>query len=760
MMKKIVSVIMVVLIVISATITLTGGKATEKISPTMEISADRISYAINDRLYGINLENTGNAIDGGLVSNLVNNNSFEHADTYEASWNITTKAHEILSEDGLNENNSNYLSVTVDKQGTIENIGYNEFYNYKSYQVNQKLSKTGDMSFRANVSYSFSAFFKNEDYEGTITLSLSANGNKEKYQFNLDTCEDWTNITLQIKSDATADGSMLLTCDGTGTFYMDYVTLTPENSYGYNSEKWTYASLRNDLVNSMKELSPAFIRFSAGEFDESETLEDLGSWKNTIGNPQERKQSYTKGEKNVYYINSNLMGMYEYLLLCEDVGADAIPMVNGGILSSSKSQYVDMSNKYANGTITEDTWQKYIDEISLRPEMDEFGNYVQNILDLIEYANGDVATEWGAKRVADGHNEPFGLKYIAVGNGEFGDVYWRNFDAIYKIIKENHPEITIVSCFGDEINKDDNKNALEKVNALYPDVIFTENNSVGGGTLYKNLYKYDNYGRTGAKIAVGEYGVNTTVGDTLTKNNIWSAIENAAFLTSLERNSDLVQMASYQTFFSKINAQTTDTSAVWFSSSEVIYTPDYYMQMMFANNMGTNCISSEFNMEEDGIYHSITVDTEEKVIYVKITNNSRKPQKINISLDGFNNVKNPSVQYMSENFKSACNEPGQLLHVAPVEARLKIDNNTIPYDIGGFSINVIRIPYDTNDGSSIYELPTMDIVSPYIPTNVGLIVSGSVLGIAVITSAVIILVRIRHHKIVLGNKKKEDNKNE
>ena len=115
---------------------------------------------------------------------------------------------------------------------------------------------------------------------------------------------------------------------------------------------------------------------------------------------------------------------------------------------------------------------------------------------------------------------------------------------------------------------------------------------------------------------------------------------------------------------------------------------------------------------------------------------------------------------MSENFKSACNEPGQLLHVAPVEARLKIDNNTIPYDIGGFSINVIRIPYDTNDGSSIYELPTMDIVSPYIPTNVGLIVSGSVLGIAVITSAVIILVRIRHHKIVLGNKKKEDNKNE
>ena len=757
MMKKIVSVIIVIMIFISATFTLTGATASEKILPTMKISADRISYAINDRLYGINLENTGNAIDGGLVSNLVNNNSFEYEDIHEASWNITAKSHEILSEDGLNENNSNYLSVTVDKQGTIENIGYNEFYNYKSYQVNQKVSKTGDMGFRANESYSFSAFFKNVDYEGTITLSLSANGNKEKYQFNLDTCEDWTNITLQIKSDVTADGSMLLTCDGTGTFYMDYVTLTPENSYGYNSVKWTYASLRNDLVNSIKELSPAFIRFSAGEFDESEALEDLGSWKNTIGNPQERKQSYTQGEKNVYYINTNLMGMYEYLLLCEYVGADAIPMVNGGILTSSKKQYVDMSTKYGNGAITEEDWQKYLDEMSLRPETEEFEEYVQNILDLIEYANGDATTEWGIKRVTDGHKESFGLKYIAIGNGEFGDVYWRNFDAIYKAIKEKHPEITIVSYYGDEIIKDDHKKSLETANTLYPDVVFAENNSVGGGNLYKNLYKYDNYGRTGAKIAVGEYGVNTTVGDTLTKNNIWSAIENAAFLIGLERNSDLVQMASYQTIFSKINAQTTDTSAVWFSSNEVIYTPDYYMQMMFANNVGTNYVSSEFNMEEDGIYHSITVDTEEKVIYVKIANNSRKPQKINISLDGFNNVKNPSVQYMSENFKSACNEPGQLLHVAPVDARLKIDNNTIPYDIGGYSVSVIRIPYDTNDGSTIYELPTMDIISPYIPTNVGMIISGSVLGIAVITGAVILLVRVSHHKKVLSTKKKEEN---
>ena len=756
-MKKALSVTLALLIILSATFALIGGKAAEKILPTMTISADKISYDISDKLYGISLENTGNAIDGGLVSNLVNNNSFEYTKSPDASWNFGVKAYEFLSEDFLNENNKNYLSVTVEEQGTIENIGYNEFYNYKSYQINQKASKTGDMGFKSNTSYSFSAFFKNVDFDGTITLSLSAEGNKEKYQFNLDNCEEWTKINLQIKSDVTADGSMLLTCEGSGTFYMDYVTLTPENSYGYNSDKWSYTSLRSELVNSIKTLTPAFIRFSAGEFDGVEAIEDLGSWKNTVGLPQERKQAYSYTEKSVYYVNSNLMGMYEYLLLCEDVGAQAVPVMNAGVLTSSKDKYSDNLNKYNSGAITEEAWQEYLDEISLRPETEEFANYVQSILDLIEYANGDETTQWGAKRIADGHQEAFNLQYIAMGNGDFGDVYWRNFDAIYGAVKEKYPEITIITNFGDVTVKEENKRSVEKNSSLYSDIILSEDCVVSGGNLYKNSYKYDNYGRTGAKIAVGEYGVDTTVGDTLTKNNIWSAIENASFLISLERNSDLVQMSAYKTFFSKINAQTTDTSAVWFSSNEIVYTPDYYMQMLLANNLGTKYVSTEFNMEEDGIYHSVTVDTEKKVVYVKIANNTRKTQRINISLEGFENAKNPSVQYMDENFKSACNEPGELLHVAPVEARLKIDNNTIPYDVSGYSINVIRIPYDTNSGSEVYELPTMDIISPYIPTRVGLIVSVSVLATGLITGAIILLVRISHHKNVLGNKKKEKN---
>ena len=749
-MKKILAVVLAVITIATVNLTLVGSKASKKISPTMTISADNISHPVSDRLYGLSLENKGNAIDGGLVANLVNNNSFEYEKNPVASWNLNIKEYELLSKGGLSQNNETFLSVTIEGNGTIENVGYNEFYNYKTYQINQKVVKTGDIGFKANKTYMFSAYFKNEDYDGTITLSLSADGNKEKYQFNLDNYEDWTKVNLEIKSDVTADGSMMLTCEGDGTFYMDYATLVPVDSYGYNWEKWIYTSLKTESVNAIKQLSPSFIRFSAGELDERSALKDLGSWKDTIGPVESRKQSYTYNEKGVYFINTNMMGMYEYLNLCDEIGAVAVPVMNSGIMVSAKDEYVEMAEKYSKGAITDKEWQAYLDEISLRPDTKEFNKYIESIFDLIEYANGDETTEWGARRIEDGHTEAFNLQCIAIGNGHFGDLYWRNFDAIYNAIKEEYPDIQIISCVGEK--EQDSKDPSSN----YTDIIVSEHYSVEGGELFKNVYKYNDYDRSDAKLMISEYGVNTKVGDTLTKNNIWSAIENAAFLTGIERNSDMVQMISYSTFLSKINAQTTDTSLVWFNSSEMIFTPDYYMQMIFANNMGTNYVETDFDMEEKGIYQSVTVDTEEKVIYLKIINSSRKPQKINISLEGFNNPNNPSVQFMDETFKSACNEPEEQLHVAPVEARLQIDNNVIPYSIEGYSISVIRIPYDTNNGSALYKLPIMPIISPYIPSSIGIIISCCVVMLAVIMALVIAVVRIRHHKKAMADAEQAD----
>ena len=182
-------------------------------------------------------------------------------------------------------------------------------------------------------------------------------------------------------------------------------------------------------------------------------------------------------------------------------------------------------------------------------------------------------------------------------------------------------------------------------------------------------------------------------------------------------------------------------------------TPDYYMQMLFANNMGTNYVSLDDSFNEEGIYRSVTVDVNKKVIYVKLVNSTKTPYKININLDGFVNVNNPSAQYMSENFKSACNEPNQDLHVAPVQTELVVKDNTIAYEVGSYSVNVIRIPYDKNDGSDLFELPKTALIVPFIPSFVGVVISCVLVAFVLTTGAVILLVRLKHHKKVKNKQK-------
>ncbi len=736
-MKRTLAFSMAIMLILVSVISFTGSSVSDKIIPSLNISAENISYEISDSLYGISLENKGNAVDGGIVANLVNNNSFEYMDNPIAAWEVSASNYSVnaLAEDRISELNSNYLTVSVDGEATLKNLGYAERYNYKTYQVNNKKVNSADMSFYKNEIYHFFAYFKNIDYVGTITLTLLAEGNQEKYQFNIDNCTEWMPINLEIKSDVTSDGALLLTFEGTGDLCVDQVNLVPMSSYGYGNSEWKYMTLRSDLMQALYDLSPSFIRFSFGDT----------SWKNTIGPLETRIQEYNHISKNEFNVTSNAMGMYEYLLMCHDLNCLAIPVINAGIKSSDVKSYNDNLAKYENGSITEEAWQQYLDEISYCPETDEFNEYLQDVFDLIEYANGDETTLWGAKRIEDGHNDSFKLQYIAVSQGEFGELYKRNFDAIYKAVTEKYPDIKIISCQNDKDTVSEN---LE-----YANVLSDEHYIVDGGQLFKQVHRFDEYERSGAGVIVSEFSVDTNVGDTLTKNNIWSAIENAAFLTGIEKNGDLVKMTSYETPLAKINAQVNDTSLMWFSSHSIVYTPDYYMQMLFANNVGTNYISTEESFEENGIYHSVTVDTTNKVIYVKLVNSTKTPSKINLNLDGFKNVNNPTVQYMSESFKSACNEPSEDLHVAPVEAELTVKDNVITCDVGTYSINVVRIPYDTNDGSALFELPETDLIVPFIPSAVGIALSCFIVFAILMTGAIILIVRLKHHKKLRENEK-------
>lgn len=746
-MKKIMAVIIIVAVVFS----FIGSAPPQNNLYELNISSDNISYRVSDTLYGVSLDNTNFAIDGGLVSNLVNNNSFEYPNNPLTAWKVTADRYSIISYDSMNDNNKNYLSLTVNEKATVVNNGFTEIYNYKSFDFNRKKAETPDMGFKAGEEYLFSAYFKNKDFEGNITVSIVAGGEEQKYQFNIDDCNDWKKVSLSLKSNVTADGYLSFLFEGKGTLLMDFVSLVPAGSYGVNSENWKYISLRQDMVDALSALSPKFIKFGGECVCEGENIGNLFNWKNTIGPIEERTQGRNPNsdDKNGRaYVNTNSMGYHEYLTLCSELNAIPVPSFNAGMVCQESCKYSEYEEKYKKGAISESDWQAYLETVALVPETEDFESYVQDILDLIEYALGDSSTVWGSKRAENGHPEPFDLKYIALGYENFGEIYWRNFDALYTAIKNNYPQITVIASTGSHYEGEDFDSAWKNINNSYRDVLADEHIHTEGGYQFSNTHRYDEYERSGAKVAVGEYSARSQGhGTVMTKSNIWGAVEDAAFLTSLERNGDVVKMVSYAPIFAKINAQCNDINMIWFDSQSLVLSPDYYMHMIFANNYGTNYISSDFDREDEGLYTSVTVDTQEKVIYAKIVNSSNTDRKININLDGFENVNNVSVQLMDEVFKEACNEINEEhLHVAPVKQNLETVDDTISYNSGGLSVAVVRIPYSTNDGNSLYELPEIELISPYIPPAIKITITA-ILGVLVGFTAVIILcVRIKNHK--------------
>lgn len=748
-MKRFVSFLLSAIVLLASVLMFTGAVADPQ-TKTINLSAENISYEISDKLYGVFLEDISFAGDGGLVSNLVNNNSFEYEFKPDIAWDVKAKDYAVLTAGGLNENNTNYLSVTVEDLASVENYGFTELYNYKSYKYNKSKAELADMGFKKGEEYTFSAYFKNVDFDGNVKIMLNTKGNKEYFEFDIDDCTEWTKIVLPVSSEVTADGSLLLNFSGNGTFYMDFVSLVPASSHGYGTTEWQYITLRADLYDALSDLSPRFIRFPGGCLAEGDSLDDIYNWKNTIGIPEERKQTYNlwaANENGRYYVNTNSLGFYEYFTLCDELGAEPIPVLNAGLICQGRAGYNETLQKYTNGEITEAEWQEYISKLAYAPETEEFNSYLQDVFDLIEYANGDVTTEWGAKRAENGHKEPFNMKYLAIGNENWGEVYWRNFDVIYKAVKEKHPEITIISSAGHSGAGEDFDANYATINANYRDTIVDEHYYTSGGELLRTTDRYDNYERSGAKVMVGEYAPKSNgVGTIQTKSNIWAAVENAAYLTGVERNADVVSMISYAPTLAKINAQCWDVNMIWFDSQSVVLTPDYYVQMLFSNNYGTNYLNTDFDMTADGVYQCSTVDTENQVIYVKLVNTTNKAYRFDINLTGFANVNNPSVQYMSENFKAACNEIDEPLHVAPEEMSLKLDDNTVKYEAQSYSVSVIRIPYGNNNGNSLYRLPLMEITTPYLPDTVWIVLSAILAAGVVLTGVVILGVRIRHHR--------------
>lgn len=720
------------------------------------LSAENLSHEMSSDMYGIFIEDINNAVEGGLNANLVRNNSFEYL--YYAKkdalsgWEIEGK-HTRETTGGIHENNPSYISLPQDdsvKTRTVKNLGFCEYYHYKTDNKDSRVIDVPSMPIKAGDTYAFSAWFKNTNMTVSVYLE-NKRGEKlsDTVSFGVHTGDTWAKSAAVLTAAKTDSAALVMEFES-GAVSLDYVCLYPEKSYGYGQSTWKYTSLREDMYRALEQLHPAFVRFPGGCVAEGSDLENNFNWKNTIGPLETRKQNYNIWQNdNIDYNNSYSVGYHEYFQLCADLGAKPVPILNVGLICQPRCGYDDQYAKYQSGEITKEQWEEYLDTIAYRPGTAEFDAYVQDILDLIEYANGDVSTEWGARRAANGHPEPFNLEYIGLGNENWGEVYFRNLAALKAAVNKVYPNIKVISSAGPVSAGLQFDTSWEELSANYTDTIVDEHYYQDDDWYLANLDRYDNYDRNGPKVFLGEYAATARNAGTIeTKSNLNAALSEGAYMTSLERNGDVVVMASYAPLFAKINAQQWKIDLIWFDDENVVLTPSYYTQMLYMNNTGSRYLDATLPEGNDGVYQSVTVDEKNELIYVKLVNTTGEEKSFSYALDGFGKTNYADMLSLTNRSLAACNESGRTC-IVPQAQEVKL-NGDPTFTVGGYSVNVLRIAYGGNQtGEGLYELPEMPEATPYYtPLERALvyIIPAGILVLAVGIPTIVHLIRKKRRK--------------
>lgn len=528
---------------------------------TLEVDVDQEGVEISPILYGAFFEDINYGADGGLYAEQIKNRSLEYDKSLEG-WSLVTKGSgkgKLSVDDNkpLNENNQHYLELNIKEAGDgvgISNAGY--------WGILVEEGKEYNFSMYAHA---------NDNFNGTINVSLEdkAGAIYGQTQIKDISKDDWKKYTARIKADKSIESAKLVvTASDTGTVFMDMVSLFPEDTWK-NREN----GLRPDLVKMLDEINPSFFRFPGGCIVEGNSLDNAYHWKETIGDLAERKVKY-----NLWgYYQSNGLGYHEYFQLSEDLGAEPLPILPAGLSCQARGAELE--------------------------DMDEIEHWIQDALDLIEYANGPVTSKWGAKRAANGHPEPFNLKYLGVGNENWGPEYYERYEKFHEVLKAKHPEIKLITSSGPMAFDYNYARAWDWLKTQPADIV-DEHMYMPPEWFLDNADRYDSYDRSMPQVFVGEYAAHGAG----RRNNLEAAIAEAAFMTGLERNSDVVVMAAYAPLFNNVNGTQWAPDLIWFNKSEVFGTPSYYVQKIFSQNVGDITLPttlSEYKEESEAITGSI-----------------------------------------------------------------------------------------------------------------------------------------------------------
>ena len=421
---------------------------------------------------------------------------------------------------------------------------------------------------------------------------------------------DWKRYQVSFTASSTEPkASIDLWFEGTGTLDIDMVSLFPDDTW-----KNRPGGLRADLVQLLADMKPGFIRFPGGCIVEGFELATRYQWKKTIGNVEDRQTSINrwntefKHRPTPDYYQSFGLGFFEYFQLAEDLGAEPLPILSCG-----------MACQYNSAEVV---------------PMDQLEPYIQDALDLIEFANGPNDSKWGKIREQMGHPAPFNLKMLGVGNEQWGAQYIERYEAFVKRLKEKHPEITLVSGTGPSPNGKFFDLAARELTRLKAEIV-DEHYYANPEWFLKNANRYDSYDRKGYKIFAGEYAAQSISGANPDNKNNWRcALAEAAFMTGLERNAEVVNLCSYAPLFAHVDGWQWTPDLIWFDNLNAYGTPNYYVQKLFSNNRGTQVLPIMLGDQpltgQNGLYASAALDQKSNEVILKLVNASENVLNQNI----------------------------------------------------------------------------------------------------------------------------------
>ena len=494
----------------------------------VEVDASAQGTPISRILWGIFFEEINHAGDGGIYAELVRNRSFEDAPIPQL-WTLvgddTSKSRiTIDTSHPLNVHNTRSLRWEIHEGSpsvSVVNEGYSGIAVQKGKRYRLSLYARCDHRFRGELHVSLQAA-NGEVYARHQVRGIGA---------------EWKRFAATLTSRATdPKARLVITATSPGTIWLDMVSLMPEDTFKGRSN-----GLRKDLAQMLADLQPSFVRFPGGCFVEGDRLSNALRWRDTLGDIAERPSRWCVWG----YTTTQGLGLHEYLQMCEDLGAEPLLVVNCG-----------MACQFRSGEVV---------------PMDALDEWIEDALAAIEYAIGPPTSKWGALRAKNGHPKPFPLRFVEVGNENFGPAYEERYARFYDAIKARFPQIQIIA------NSPVRSRPMDVLDEHYyssPEWFISQAN------------RYDRYDRNGPKIFVGEYAVTQHCGT----GNLRAAIAEAAFMTGMERNGDVVVMAAYAPLFVNVHARHWNPDLICFDSSRVYGTPSYYVQKLFSNYRGTHVL--------------------------------------------------------------------------------------------------------------------------------------------------------------------------